>query len=121
MTAAVLDWIATDLAPALDASGKAEIDAVLAALDGRFVPPGPSGAPTRGRPEVLPTGRNFYSVDIRAVPTAAAWALGPRRAGSDGAPLFPGRGRVAALGRDVGLGHGEHADRRRRHRRRCWR
>jgi cobaltochelatase CobN len=40
------------------------------------VAPGPSGAPTRGRPDVLPTGRNFYSVDLRAVPTPAAWQLG---------------------------------------------
>jgi cobaltochelatase CobN len=84
-TPAVLDWIRTDLAPALDASGQAEIDAVIAALDGRFVRPGPSGAPTRGRPEVLPTGRNFYTVDIRAVPTAAAWALG--RAAADAMAL----------------------------------
>ena len=75
-TTAVLNWIATDLAPSLDASGDAEIAAILTALDGRFVAPGPSGAPTRGRPDVLPTGRNFYSVDVRAVPTAAAWALG---------------------------------------------
>ena len=84
-TASVLDWIRSDLAPALDASGGAEIDAVLAALDGRFVRPGPSGAPSRGRPEVLPTGRNFYTVDIRAVPTAAAWALG--RASADAMAL----------------------------------
>ena len=75
-TAAVLRWIERELAPALDTSGGAEVAAVLAALDGRFVTPGPSGAPTRGRPDVLPTGRNFYSVDVRAVPTAAAWALG---------------------------------------------
>jgi cobaltochelatase CobN len=40
------------------------------------VKPGASGAPTRGRPDVLPTGRNFYSVDTRAVPTPAAWTLG---------------------------------------------
>jgi cobaltochelatase CobN len=73
---AVLKWIGEELAPKLDKSGEAEIASVLAALDGRFVRPGPSGAPTRGRPEVLPTGRNFYSVDTRAVPTAAAWALG---------------------------------------------
>jgi len=79
-TGAVLAWIAGELAPALDACGKAEIAAVLTALDGRFVRPGPSGAPTRGRPDVLPTGRNFYSVDVRAVPTAAAWALGRRAA-----------------------------------------
>ncbi|MBM3523000.1 MAG: cobaltochelatase subunit CobN, partial [Alphaproteobacteria bacterium] len=48
----------------------------LRGLAGRRVAPGPSGAPTRGRPDVLPTGRNFYSVDTRAVPTPASWALG---------------------------------------------
>jgi cobaltochelatase CobN len=53
-----------------------EIDHVLAALDGRFVPPGPSGAPTRGTADVLPTGRNFYSLDVRAVPTPTAWHVG---------------------------------------------
>ncbi|HEY5080599.1 MAG TPA: cobaltochelatase subunit CobN [Bauldia sp.] len=79
-TRAVVDWIARDLGSALDRSGDAEIAAVLTGLDGRFVPPGPSGAPTRGRPDVLPTGRNFYSVDTRAVPTAAAWALGRKAA-----------------------------------------
>src|SRR5262249_36690974 len=59
--------------------------AILAGLDGRFVSPGPSGAPTRGRPDVLPTGRNFYSVDVRAVPTEAAWQLG--RAAADAVAL----------------------------------
>ncbi|HVY20092.1 MAG TPA: cobaltochelatase subunit CobN [Bauldia sp.] len=80
ITKAVLDWVDIALAPALDASGHNEIASVLTALDGRFVAPGPSGAPTRGRPDVLPTGRNFYSVDVRAVPTAAAWALGRKAA-----------------------------------------
>ena len=56
--------------------GAAEFAGLLAGLDGRLVLPGPSGAPSRGRPEVLPTGRNFYSVDTRAVPTQAAWQLG---------------------------------------------
>jgi cobaltochelatase CobN len=53
-----------------------EIDHILAALDGRFVPPGPSGAPTRGTADVLPTGRNFYSLDVRAVPTPTAYRVG---------------------------------------------
>ncbi|MEH0075267.1 cobaltochelatase subunit CobN [Pannonibacter sp. Pt2] len=75
-TASVLQEIEATLLPAVAASGAAETAAVLAALDGRFVPPGPSGAPTRGRPDVLPTGRNFYSVDVRAVPTEVAWRLG---------------------------------------------
>jgi cobaltochelatase CobN len=75
-TQAVLDWIERVLRPAVTACGGAEIAGLLAGLDGRFVPPGPSGAPSRGKPEVLPTGRNFYSVDTRAVPTPAAWQLG---------------------------------------------
>ena len=75
-SAAVLGEVAETIAPALDASAEAETAGLLAALDGRFVAPGASGAPTRGRPDVLPTGRNFYSVDTRQVPTAAAWQLG---------------------------------------------
>jgi cobaltochelatase CobN len=75
-TASVLAEIAGRLAPAVDGCGAAEIGGLLTGLDGRFVAPGPSGAPTRGRPDVLPTGRNFYSVDTRTVPTPAAWALG---------------------------------------------
>ncbi len=75
-TRAVLGEIADEIRPAVLACGGAEIDGILRALDGRFVAPGPSGAPTRGRTDVLPTGRNFYSVDSRAVPTPAAWHLG---------------------------------------------
>ena len=75
-TRTVLGWIERQLRPAVARCGEAEIAGLLAGLDGRFVPPGPSGAPSRGRPEVLPTGRNFYSVDTRAVPTQAAWQLG---------------------------------------------
>ncbi|WP_425306241.1 cobaltochelatase subunit CobN [Ciceribacter thiooxidans] len=79
-TRAVLDEIETRLKPSVTACGPAEIDGLLTGLDGRFVPPGPSGAPTRGRPDVLPTGRNFYSVDSRAVPTPAAYELGKKSA-----------------------------------------
>jgi cobaltochelatase CobN len=75
-SAGVLEQIATHLAPAVAACGPAEMAGLLTALDGRAIPPGPSGAPTRGRPDVLPTGRNFFSVDSRAVPTPTAWALG---------------------------------------------
>jgi len=75
-TNAVLTQIDDTLRPAVEASGAAEIDGLLTGLDGRFVEPGPSGAPTRGKPDVLPTGRNFYSVDTRTVPTPAAWTLG---------------------------------------------
>jgi cobaltochelatase CobN len=75
-TQPVLDWLRDRLRPAVEACGAAEIAGLLTGLDGRFVAPGPSGAPTRGRPDVLPTGRNFYSVDTRTVPTPAAWHLG---------------------------------------------
>ncbi len=57
-----------------------EIDYLLKGLDGRYVPPGPSGAPTRGRLDVLPTGRNFYSLDSRAIPTQTSWDIGRRAA-----------------------------------------
>jgi cobaltochelatase CobN len=75
-SADVLRWVREELHPSVAACGEAEIAGVLAGLDGRFVEPGPSGAPTRGRPDTLPTGRNFYSVDTRTVPTPAAWLLG---------------------------------------------
>ncbi|CTQ33762.1 cobaltochelatase subunit CobN [Jannaschia rubra] len=74
-TRAVLED-ADRLRDVLDRCGPAEGEGLLAALSGRFVAPAPSGAPTRGRPDVLPTGRNFYSVDSRAVPTPTAWKLG---------------------------------------------
>jgi cobaltochelatase CobN len=71
----VLRWVCDRLAPALAAT-TGELDSVLAALDGRFVQPGPSGAPTRGMANVLPTGRNFYALDPRAVPSRLAWDVG---------------------------------------------
>ncbi|PTM95384.1 cobaltochelatase subunit CobN [Mycoplana dimorpha] len=79
-TRAVLDQVEAAIRPSIEACGAAEMAALLRGLDGRFVEPGPSGAPTRGRPDVLPTGRNFYSVDSRAVPTPAAWELGKKSA-----------------------------------------
>ncbi len=79
-TKAVLDEVETSIKPSVIACGDAELSGLLTALDGRFVKPGPSGAPTRGRPDVLPTGRNFHSVDTRAVPTETAWELGKKSA-----------------------------------------
>ncbi len=79
-TTTVLQGIRTNLLPAVTECGDAEMKALLTALGGRFIAPGPSGAPTRGRPDVLPTGRNFFSVDSRAVPTPAAWELGQKSA-----------------------------------------
>ncbi len=64
----------------LDACAPSEMDALVRALAGKRVAPGPGGAPTRGRLDTLPTGRNLYSVDPRAIPTRTAWELGTRAA-----------------------------------------
>ena len=79
--ARVLQFIHDTLDPALRQTGD-EVDHILRALAGGFVPPGPSGAPTRGSASILPTGRNFYSVDVKTVPSPAAWDVG-RRLGDD--------------------------------------
>ena len=76
----VLDEIEQTIRPALAASGANEIASLLKGLSGKRVSPGPSGAPTRGRLDVLPTGRNFYSLDNRTVPTPTAWTLGQKSA-----------------------------------------
>ncbi len=64
----------------LDDCGEAEMQGLLTALDGKFLLPGPAGAPARGRTDVLPTGRNLFGVDPRAVPTRTAWEIGRRTA-----------------------------------------
>src|SRR5256886_15067819 len=71
----VLRFAATEVVPRLNAT-TGELDAVLHALDGGYVPAGPSGSPTRGLVNVLPTGRNFYSVDPKAIPSRNAWDVG---------------------------------------------
>ena len=75
-SAAVLDWVKADLQERLKASAEQETKHLLDGLAGSFVLPGASGAPSRARPDVLPTGRNFYAVDVRAVPSPTAWRLG---------------------------------------------
>lgn len=70
-----LDFIGGSVVPGLRRTGE-ELDHIVSALDGQFVPPGPSGAPTRGMAHVLPTGRNFYSIDPRVVPSSTAWKTG---------------------------------------------
>ncbi len=79
-TQAVLQFAKTTLATLLQKSTDNELAYSCEALNGRFVPAGPSGAPSRGRLDVLPTGRNFYSVDVRSVPTQTAWTLGLKSA-----------------------------------------
>lgn len=72
----VLDEIQNTIRPIVANCGYAERKGLLDTLNGLFISPAPSGAPTRGRLDVLPTGRNFFSVDSRAIPTPTAWALG---------------------------------------------
>lgn len=77
----VLRFAATEVVPRLrQTSG--EIPRILHALDGGFIPAGPSGSPLRGLINVLPTGRNFYSVDPKAVPSRLAWETGRAMADS---------------------------------------
>ncbi|RLV56250.1 cobaltochelatase subunit CobN [Aeromicrobium phragmitis] len=77
----VLEFAATQVVPRL-AKTTDELDAVLHALDGGFIPAGPSGSPLRGLVNVLPTGRNFYTVDPRAVPSRLAYETGVAMADS---------------------------------------
>jgi cobaltochelatase CobN len=76
---AVLAFACNNLVPNLEQSGD-EIDHLLDALEGKYVPAGPAGAPTRGMAHILPTGRNFYAVDPRALPSQAAWRVGQQLA-----------------------------------------
>jgi cobaltochelatase CobN len=77
----VLRFAAEEVVPRLDGTSQ-EIPRVLHALNGGFVPAGPSGSPLRGLVNVLPTGRNFYSVDPKAVPSRLAWETGQAMAES---------------------------------------
>lgn len=79
--AAILRFAAAEVVPRL-AETAGEVEQVLRALDGRFIPAGPSGSPLRGLVNVLPTGRNFYSVDPKAVPSRLAWETGTAMADS---------------------------------------
>jgi cobaltochelatase CobN len=78
---AVLEFAAREVVPRLERTPD-EVANVLRALDGRYVPAGPSGSPTRGLVNVLPTGRNFYSVDPKAIPSRNAWDVGAALADS---------------------------------------
>lgn len=77
----VLSFAATEVVPRL-ARTTDELDHTLHALAGGYVPAGPSGSPLRGLVNVLPTGRNFYTVDPRAVPSRLAWQTGQAMADS---------------------------------------
>ena len=76
---AVLDYACGTLVPNLERVDD-EVSNALNALEGKYVPAGPAGAPTRGMASILPTGRNFYAVDPRALPSPAAWQIGQQLA-----------------------------------------
>ncbi len=76
---AALAFACEELVPKLEQSSN-EIEHLLDALEGKYVPAGPAGAPTRGMAHILPTGRNFYAVDPRALPSQAAWMVGQQLA-----------------------------------------
>ncbi|MDX2357914.1 cobaltochelatase subunit CobN [Dietzia sp. PP-33] len=77
----VLEFAAREVVPRLAATVD-ELGSVMHALDGGFIPAGPSGSPLRGLVNVLPTGRNFYTVDPRAIPSRLAWETGQSMADS---------------------------------------
>jgi cobaltochelatase CobN len=70
-----LRFAAEEVVPRLSRTPE-EMGNLLRGLEGRYVPAGPSGSPTRGMVNVLPTGRNFYSVDPKALPSALSWEVG---------------------------------------------
>ena len=75
-----ISYIQNIIIPKVVSSPNLEKQALISALEGKRVSSGPSGAPTRGKIEVLPTGRNFFSIDIRSLPTESSWDLGKRSA-----------------------------------------
>lgn len=81
VVADILRFAADEVVPRLRGTA-GEIEAVLRALDGHYIAAGPSGSPLRGLVNVLPTGRNFYSVDPKAVPSRLAWETGVAMADS---------------------------------------
>ncbi len=76
---AVLTFACHELVPRLEQTTD-EVQHVLAALDGKYVPAGPAGSPTRGMAHILPTGRNFYAVDPRGLPSQSSWRVGQQLA-----------------------------------------
>lgn len=79
--ASTIHFLLRDIYPKLKQVDE-EIIHLMEALEGEFVEPGPSGAPTRGMATILPTGRNFYSVDIHSLPTTTSWIMGKKLAES---------------------------------------
>jgi cobaltochelatase CobN len=75
----LITWAKNSLAPKIKMTAR-EIPQLLNGMDKKYIEPGASGLLTRGKIDVLPTGRNFYSVDTRTIPTKAAWEVGVKMA-----------------------------------------
>ena len=75
--AALAKFIVEEIYPRL-ARTTDELDHTLAALSGAYVPPGPSGSPSAGGVDLLPSGRNFYGVDPRGLPSQSGWITGKK-------------------------------------------
>lgn len=70
-----MKYICREVVPAIKNTGQ-EMESFLKGLQGGFIPPGPSGCPSRGQAGILPTGRNFYSIDPTILPSHSAWETG---------------------------------------------
>jgi cobaltochelatase CobN len=81
-----------DISQRIDATE--EMDALLHGFNGGFIPPGPSGLITGGKIEVLPTGRNLFSLDPSTIPSKAAWMVGMRLAESTLTKFIEENGRM---------------------------
>ena len=73
--AALLHFVTEELYPRIE-QASLELDHTLDGLNGKYVEPGPSGSPNAGGVSLLPSGRNFYGVDPRTLPSPAGWQLG---------------------------------------------
>ncbi len=104
LSARVIDRLRNDVLPRLDACGPQEMLQLRRGLEGRFVPPGPSGSPSRGRPDVLPTGRNFYSVDTRAGTDPGGVVARPQIRPASARTSCAGAWRLPARDRHLGVG-----------------
>lgn len=75
----LVEYICAELQDKLDRT-REELDSIIEALDGKYVMPGPSGAPTRSGPDILPSGRNYYGLDPATIPSMSAWDVGRKNA-----------------------------------------
>ena len=88
--------MAADMERRIVESGPREVDSLVRALDGGYVPVGGGGEPIRN-PDAYPTGKNFYGIDPAKVPKPAAWELGCRPGRPDAGGT---RGRAWPLSRE---------------------